>query len=182
MHKAWLDALAAESPTPGAGSTAAVVAAAAASLAAKAARRSVGEWAEAEGAAAQALALRERAARLAEENDVAYRRATALLERGGEAGPGRDFSLGLAIAESARIPGRIAATAADVALLAAAIAEHAAAGPRGDALAAADLAAGAAAAARTLVAVNLTMAPNDARIAAADASSARAQQAVERAR
>src|SRR3989442_11150711 len=101
LHE-FLDEVASGDRAPGAGSVAALATALAAGLLAKVARASGGDWAEASAIAAQAEALRERAARLAEENAREYGAAlSARAESGAEAGERRDFALGQAFAPAA---------------------------------------------------------------------------------
>jgi formiminotetrahydrofolate cyclodeaminase len=151
---------------PVSGAVAALVAAMAASLMAGAADRSREAWDEAAGARAQAQALRRRAARLAESDVAAYAVARdALRRRSIAAGPvpssedqeTRDWRLGVAVEQAAAPPLELAATAADIAQLAAAIAARAAGDMRADAIVAAVLAAAAARAAAHLVQINLVV-------------------------
>jgi methenyltetrahydrofolate cyclohydrolase len=164
-----LDELGAASEAPASGSAAALVAAMAAELVAAAARRSVGEWEHGGGAAAQAHALRLRAAPLAVSDAKAYEEALELLrERDAAAKPERrDFLLGRALARAAEVPLLIAEVAADVAAIAREVAEHGAPEAHADAAAAAALAHGAARAAAHLVAVNLSAASDDLRVLSA---------------
>lgn len=152
----FLDQVASANRTPGGGSVAALVTAAAAGLLAKVARASTGTWSEARGVAAQAEALRDRIAPVAEVNAEAYEAALAT--------QGDDFELGRAYARAAEPPLRIVEAAADVALLSAIVARCGEASLRADAVTAAALAAGAARAAAELVAVNLTASPSDERV------------------
>jgi formiminotetrahydrofolate cyclodeaminase len=163
-----LDALARDDPGPGSGSVAALVAAMAAALTGKAARRSRGRWADAGGAAAQAHALRLRAAPLAITDARVYGEAIDLLERAAELDPrDRDRVLGDALERAAEIPLRIAAIAADVAALARDVADRGSPEGHGEAVGAAVLAKGAADAAAHLVAINLGARADDERVEAA---------------
>lgn len=162
-----LDELARGTPTPGAGSAAAFVTAAAAALTAMAARCSRDGWAAAGAAVAQAESLRARAGGLAREDAealeafLAARGAGAIGEPRREA---RDFRLGQALYHAADVPLVIAETACDVALLAAHVAENCIDDVRADAASAAALAHGAVRAAAHLVEVNLATAEGDTRV------------------
>jgi methenyltetrahydrofolate cyclohydrolase len=159
---------------PGAGWVAGVSAGLAAALVVKAASRSEG-WEAAEGARAQALALRDRLLALAGQDARAYERALGALER-------RDETLERALVRAAEVPLLISETAADVALLAAEAAEAADGAAQADASAAAALASGAARAAVRLVEVNLVTLAEDERLGrarrAADAASEAAGRAL----
>jgi formiminotetrahydrofolate cyclodeaminase len=177
-----LDQVAADGRTPGGGSVAAIVTAAAAGLLAKVARSSA-EWSEAAGMAAQAEALRDRAAPLAQADADEYE--AALRARGDDReGPGdrRDFALGRAFARAAEPPLEIAAIAADVARLSVTVVQRGEPALRADAVAAALLAAAAAAAAAELVAVNLTASEGDRRVVGARRFADEAAEAAEEAR
>lgn len=169
----WLDELARAEAAPGGGSALAVTAAMAASVLTMAARLSGDP-----GLAAQAEALRARAAPLAERDAEAYAAALEVRERAAELRPEqRDWQIGQAFAAAAEAPLEIARVGADVAELAA---ELAAAGdPRvhADALAAAALAAAAARGAAGLIAVNLTTLDGDPRLAEARRLAAAAEAA-----
>jgi formiminotetrahydrofolate cyclodeaminase len=150
-----LDAAASDEPTPGGGSIAAVTAACAAGLVTMAARSATG-WEGAGGVAAQAATLRRRLEELAPANDEAYERALAALR--GPAEPeseARDQALGESLERAAAIPLAIAEVAANVAELAAVVAEEGDPRTRADAAAAAMLALGATRAAAHLVEINL---------------------------
>jgi methenyltetrahydrofolate cyclohydrolase len=148
---------------PGAGSIAALSAAAASALVELAARSSsTEEWPEAAGAAAQARRLRRRLVPLAREDAEAYQAAVAKLKDRGD-----DFALGEALARAADIPLEIAGHAENVAALAAEASARATPDLRADASAAAALALGAAWAAAKLVEVNLAMQVDDERLARA---------------
>jgi len=167
---ALLEELAAPREVPGAGSALAVSLATAAAVVQMAARLSPESWADATGVAAQAESLRERAAKLVDEDAEAYRRALEARAEADASGKPeqRDWALGRVTAEAAEPPLALARLAADVAELCAA------AGPRveprvhADVAAAASLAAAVARGARELVAVNLTALPGDARVEEAD--------------
>jgi formiminotetrahydrofolate cyclodeaminase len=151
-----LDAAASSEPTPGGGSVAAITAACAAGLVTMAARNSAGDWQEAGAIAAQAATLRRRLEELAPENDEAYQRALAALGRPDELESGsRDEAIGASLERAAAIPLAIAEVAANVAELAAVVAEEGDQRSRGDAAAAAMLALGATRAAAHLVEINL---------------------------
>jgi methenyltetrahydrofolate cyclohydrolase len=154
-----LDATAAESVTPAGGAAAAVLAGLAAALVAMTARCSREDWPDADAATAQAETLRDRAAPLAREDVAAYNEVLRL--RRASAG---DEALGDALEEAAEVPLRIAMVAADVAELAAHVAERCDQAVRVDAVAASELAAAAARVSARLVEVNLTMRPGDKRV------------------
>jgi methenyltetrahydrofolate cyclohydrolase len=160
-----LDAFGAGDPDPGSGSAAALVVAMAASLIAKAARHSRDDWAEAGGAAAQAEALRIRAAPLADADALVYREAHGRLARA----EGADHTLASSLDRAAEIPLQIARTGADVVALGREVSERCDEALRPDVLGAIALAAGAAQAAARLVAANLTVAEDDPRVAEANA-------------
>jgi len=144
----------------GGGQLAALVTASAAELLAEIARASTDGWSEARAIAAQAESLRDRARPLAELSTKAYEEALAAT--------GGDYEVGRAYASAAEPPLKIVETAADVAELAAYIAEHAVPARRADAVTAGLVAAGCARAAAELVAVNLTVAANDERVRRAE--------------
>src|SRR3954452_13812973 len=178
----FLDEIAPPELMPGAGFSAAVAVAMAAGLVTMAARRSLDTWPEGAGAAAQAERLRKRVIPLAEENVAAYRRAVAML-KGEELDKARsrDWELLRSLEEAARIPLEIAEAAADVAALAAGVAEHGEASVRADAATAGALALAGARGAAILVEVNLTTTSGDDRVARARELVADAESAAERA-
>jgi formiminotetrahydrofolate cyclodeaminase len=151
----FLDEVASANKTPGGGSVAALVTAAAAGLLAKVARASSETWPDARGVAAQAETLRDRVAPIAQVDADEY--DAALQARG-------DFEVGRAYARAAEPPLRIAEAAVDVALLSVTVAQLGDQSLRADAVTAAALAAGAARAAAELVAVNLTTSAEDERV------------------
>ncbi len=161
-----LDALEAPAPSPCGGSAAALVAAMAASLVTLVARRS-SEWADGPGVAAQAVTLRERLVELADEDVRAYAAAMEALAAARGTGGDRDRMLGVALERAADVPLAIAAAAADVAELAANAAAAGTPALRPDATAAALLAEAACRAGARLVEVNLSMLPDDPRLATA---------------
>ena len=166
----FLDEVASEGRTPGGGSLAALVTAAAGGLLAKVARASRGTWPEAAGVAAQAEALRDRAAPLAQLDAEQYEAALRSLDGNGEpAGDRRDFEVGRAHARAAEPPLRIVEAATDVAHLSVLVARNCDQALRADAAAAGALAAAAARAAAELIAVNLTASAEDARVVRARA-------------
>ena len=171
-------------PSPGAGSAAAVTTAMAAALLAMAARASRESWPEARSVAAQAEALRDRAAGLAELNASAYADALEALTKpqpGGEALERRDFRLGTALSHAAAIPLRVAEAACDVAELGLLVVERGDPVRRADAAAAVLLADSAARVGAHLVSVNLTAHPGDDRVGQAAALVDATARAAERA-
>jgi methenyltetrahydrofolate cyclohydrolase len=178
----FLEEVASKEPTPGSGSVAAVVTAAAAGLLAKVARASKDDWVDGAGIAAQAQSLRDRVAPIAQLDADEYEAAlSARDETGEQAGERRDFALGRAYARAAEPPLRIIEAATDVAVLSVAVAENGDPSLRVDAVAAGVLAAAAARAAAELVAVNLTASPDDARVVRARALADEAARAAEEA-
>jgi methenyltetrahydrofolate cyclohydrolase len=180
---AFLDNLATEDPAPGAGSVAALAVAMAAGLCSKAARASP-DWPEAPSAVAQAESLRRRTAPLAQSDAEAYEEALAALHLPDHLEVEvRDMALGQVLARAAEIPLVIAEAGADVAALAALIAERGTPERRGEAVAAALLAEAGTHSAAYLVAVNLVVPPDDERVvkarAVAKLASAAARDALE---
>ena len=156
----WLAALAAGNPVPGAGSAAALTA-----------------------SAAQALALQQRLAELAQADAEIYAESLdALAARQKGQDERRDFALGTLLDRAARVPLAIAETACDVALLAANAAEYVRLEVQPDARAAGSLAAAAASAAALLVEVNLTATADDERVRQARRAAEGAAAAVQSAR
>jgi methenyltetrahydrofolate cyclohydrolase len=166
---AFLDNLATEEPAPAAGSVAALAVAMAAGLCSKAARASP-DWPEAPSAVAQAERLRRRTAPLAQSDAEAYEEALAALHLPDHLEVEvRDMALGQVLARAAEIPLVIAEAGADVASLAALIADRGTPERRGEAVAAALLAEAGTHSAAYLVATNLVVAPDDARVVKARA-------------
>jgi methenyltetrahydrofolate cyclohydrolase len=153
----FLADLADGSPVPGGGSAAAIATAMAAGLLAMTARASVETWPEARAVAAQAEALRDRVAPLAQLDAEAYVQALELLRGEGAGDPERrDLELGAALTRAAHLPLQIAEAAADVAALGLLVVERGDAQRRPDAEAAVLLADAAARIGAHLVRVNLT--------------------------
>jgi methenyltetrahydrofolate cyclohydrolase len=178
----FLELLAAEDPAPASGSAAALGVAMAAALIAKVAKASP-DWPEARAIVAQAERLRRRTAPLAQSDADAYEEALAALHLPDQLEPEvRDMALGQVLARAAEIPLVIAEAGADVACLAAEVADRGTPERRGDAVAAALIAEGAARAAANLVAVNLTVTAEDERVlrarAVTDVASAAAREAL----
>jgi formiminotetrahydrofolate cyclodeaminase len=172
----FLEQVASADKTPGSGSVAALVTAAAAGLLAKVARASTESWDEARTAAAQAQALCDRVTPLADLAAEAYEAALDAREYGYD-----DFELGRAFAAAAEPPMQIVETATDVALLSVVVARCCDPSLRPDAIAAAALAVGAARAAAELVAANLTASATDDRVLRVRAFVAEAADAAEHA-
>ena len=164
---ALLDALASDQPAPGGGSAAALVGAMAAAVCAKVAGFS-GDG----GSVAQAAALCRRLTGLAEEDARLFSSALSELDRRDD-----DFKLGRALEQAADAPLRIAEACADVAALAAALANEGLSEHQADAKAAAALAAGATRAAAVLVEVNLGVSGADERVELAHRLSSQADAA-----
>jgi formiminotetrahydrofolate cyclodeaminase len=156
----------------------------AAGLVAMVARCSHDSWDEATGVAAQALALQDRAARLAQVDAEAWEEALAALRGAGAGdaadGARRDYELERKLEHAAAIPLQIAELGADTAALAAHAGELCEGTYRADAAAAAALAAGGARAATHLVEVNLGVREGDERLVRARASGRAASEAAER--
>jgi len=137
----------------------------AAGLTAMAARFSRDAWDGAAGAVAQAEALRKRVAPLADEDAEAYENVLTAMRMPKALDPEtRDALIGSALSRAADVPLRIAEAAADVAELAAVLADVGNPNLRGDATAAALLAHAASRAAANLVEINLGMTAQDERI------------------
>jgi formiminotetrahydrofolate cyclodeaminase len=143
---------------PGVGSAAALVTAMAAALLTKTARLTGQTWEDAAAVAAQADALRARAAPLAQANADVYAAVLEQLRSPAQPHPERhDFRLGRALEDAATVPLRIAEIAADVAELAAHVTAHASPDLRPDSVGAAILAEASARAAVHLVEINLAV-------------------------
>ena len=180
LHE-FLDAVASEEPTPGGGSAAALAVTMSAALSAMVAKAS-GDWVQAGSVVAQAERLRKRAAPLAQRDAEAYEGALGSTRLPDRVEPGvRDAAVGAAMDRAAELPLQIVEAAADAASLAELVAERGAQERRGDAVAAALLAEAGARAAAVLVAVNLTMKPNDERIVLARELARAASEAATRA-
>ena len=168
---------------PAGGSALAFTVAMAAAVVHMAAKVSKDSWGEAGGVAAQADALRARAAPLAQLDADVLDRALAVRDGAAALSPEkRDWEIGRAFITAAEPPLEIARVAADVAELAEAVARAGEPRVRPDAVAAATLAAAAARAAVSIVAANLTALDGDARIAEADDLAHAAEHAAARAR
>ena len=153
---------------PGAGTVAALTAAQAAGIVGMAARRAAEEVPDAAEVAGEADELRERLLLLAVANRDAYREASTSLGRmGDEDDAVRDRHLGSDLARAAYTPLSSAEVAAEVAELAALVAQGGQPDVRPDAAAACCLAEGAARTGAHLVAVNLSTLPEDERVAQA---------------
>jgi formiminotetrahydrofolate cyclodeaminase len=177
-----LDALADPEPTPGGGAAAALAAAMAAGLLAMSARASRDSWPDAAGIAAQAEALRDRIAPLADRTSAAYAEVVDLLgDPGDEPSERRDFRLGAALARAGEMPLRLADAACDVADLGLLVVERGVPDRRADAAAAVVLAEAAARVAAHLVGMNLASRPGDERVARARRLAESAGQAARRA-
>lgn len=176
---ALLEELAAPREVPGAGSALAVTLATAAAVVQMAARLSPASWPDAAGVAAQAESLRERAARLVDDDAEAYRLALEARAAADETAKPeqRDWSLGQVTAAAAEPPLALVRIAADLAELCAAAGDRVELRVRADVVAAAALAVAVARGAQELVAVNLTALPDDARVAEATRLAAAAEAA-----
>jgi formiminotetrahydrofolate cyclodeaminase len=144
--------------TRGAGYAAGRTAASAARLVADVARASRETWADAPGVVAQANALADRLEVLAEADAEVFAAALVAL-----ATPSPELEQKMQ--RAAALPLELSEASADVASLAATVAERCDGLVRADAAGAAALAAGAAAAAAHLVRANLTVGPDDPRLA-----------------
>lgn len=178
-----LEEVSSERLDPGAGAVAAVTAALAAAISSSVSRLSRAAAEDVDEAIGLAEAARDRLMLLADANAAAYDEATRSLGRGeGEDyEEGRERRLGSDLALAAYTPLSIAEVAAEVAGLAAVLAENAEPAVCADAVVAACLAEGAARGAAHLVRINLGMAPGDERAERADAFAALAAEARDRA-
>jgi formiminotetrahydrofolate cyclodeaminase len=152
-----LDEIASGDPGPAAGAGSAAVVAVAAGVLAACGQASRESWLDAGGAIAQADALRERAAPLAQADVQAFEEASVALHTR-DAG---DATIGAKLGRAAEVPLAIARAGADVAALAAEVAGRGDPAVRADAAAACALAAGATQAAVHLVEVNLAVTEGD---------------------
>jgi formiminotetrahydrofolate cyclodeaminase len=150
--RGFLDQLAARTPAPGGGGAAAVTGAMAAGLVAMAARFSARQLPGAGELADQADELRRRAADLAEADAWAYTSVLEALRLPREAAQRREALLGAAL-----VPLEIAEIGAEVAQLAARVAEAGNPNLRGDAATGAVLAAASARSAACLVDINVDL-------------------------
>ena len=176
-----LEQVTSESPAPGGGSIAALVAALAAGLVETVARAS-GEWADARGLVAQAKALRERVEPLAQLDAEAYEEALVALRLPETLDSEvRSDTIERSLSHAAAVPLAIALVAADIAEAAAAVAECGDPSTCADASVAAVLAEGAARGAAHLVAINLTTTEDDDRVVRARRAAGAAADAAKRA-
>ncbi len=165
-----LQRVAARTPAPGGGGVAALTTALAAALVAMSARFA-GQGAD----AARADTLRDEAADLADLDAAAYGAYLAALRRARTGDP--DHGVDEARSAAVDVPVAIAERAAEVAVLAARLAQEGNPNLRGDAVTSGMLAAAAAAAAAALVAENLADTPDDPRVARAAALAEQARTA-----
>jgi formiminotetrahydrofolate cyclodeaminase len=172
----WLDELARPHGAAGGGAALGFVVASGAAVLAMAARVSGSG-----GLAAQAEALCDRAAALAQANAESYEAALAVRAASEGLKPEqRDWEIGRAFAQAAEPPLEIARAGADVAELAAQLAEGGDPRVRADALTAAALGAAAARGAVALVSVNLTTLAGDPRVAEVEQLAAAAERSATR--
>lgn len=156
-----VDAVAAGAPAPAAGAVVALTAALAAGLVAKAVRVSSGQLPGADGLLEVVERLREDAVRLAEDDGPAYQTVVEVLRRRRQGLPrGTEEHVQDALRRASEVPAQIAATAAEVARVAARLAGEGKPTVRGDAVAATLLAEAAARSAAHLVEVNLAGLPD----------------------
>ena len=179
---AFLEELAARQRIPGAGTAAALTAAMAAALVTRGARYSGASWPRAEAAAAQAETLRARVLALRRTLEETFASALRELDEPRDADPDRrNFALGQALEHSVEPLLALSEVAADVANLAADVAELGAQELRPDVAAGAALAESAARTAAVLVAANLGAATGDVRLTRAEQAATSAASAVRRA-
>jgi methenyltetrahydrofolate cyclohydrolase len=172
----WLDELARSNGVPGGGAALGFAVASGAAVLAMAARVSGSG-----GFVAQADALCARTASLAQRDADIYEAALAVRSTSEGLRPEqRDWEIGRAFAQAAEPPLDIARAGADVAELAAQLAESGDPRVRADALAAAALGAAAARGAVALVTVNLTALEGDPRVAEAEQLAAAAERSATR--
>ncbi len=179
----FLDAIAAETPAPGGGAVAAVVAGAAAGLVAMAGRFSLEQWDDAAAVVERADELRRQLAPLAPADAQAFEEVLTAMRLPKDLEPEvRNATIAHALARAAEIPLEIAKEASEVAALGALVAENGNVNLRGDAVAGALLAEAAVRVAANLVEINLGTSAHDARVVRAREHVAAAAAAAERAR
>jgi methenyltetrahydrofolate cyclohydrolase len=149
----FLDRIASADPAPSGGSVAAVAVAMAAGLVAMAARLAR-EWPKASEVVERAEALRSKMATLALADEDAYAKVIEALRLPPDS-PSRAAELEAALSGAADVPLAVAEAGAEVAVLAALVAQEGNERLRGDALVAAELAEAGARGAAELVAINL---------------------------
>lgn len=180
----FLDLVASREPAPGGGASAAVTVALAAALTAMAARLSTDHLAAAAGLAARADGLRGEVVLLARADAEAYGRVLDAQQAPRDVGEeGRRRRIREALTEAADVPLSIAGIGAEVASIAARLAEEGNPNLRGDAVTAAVLAGAGARASAALVEINVQAgAADDGRLSRAAelrATAAAAQEALE---
>ena len=176
-----LDRVRAERAAPGGGSVACVTVALAAALLEMGARQSGADFDEADGAVAQAAALRRGALRLAAEDAEVFDTADATLRSpSGDDQEARDAAIGLALDRAAAVPVAISDLASDVVELGAIVMTLTRDDRRADVATGVLLAEAACLAAGHLVEVNLTTMAGDERLVHAQHAARRAGKARER--
>jgi formiminotetrahydrofolate cyclodeaminase len=149
----FLDRIASAEPAPAGGSVAAVAVAMAAGLVAMAARLAH-EWPQANEVVERAEVLRSQMATLALADEDAYAKVIEALRLPSDS-PARRAELQAALSGAADVPLAVAEVGAEIAVLAALVAQEGNDRLRGDALVAAELAGAGARGAAELVAINL---------------------------
>ena len=179
----FLDLVASREPAPGGGASAAVTVALAAALAAMAARFSTEHLVDADWLAVRADGLRGEVVLLARADAVAYGRVLDAQRAPRDDEEGRRRKIRAALTEAADVPLSVAGIGAEVAGIAARLAEEGNPNLRGDAVTAVALAGAGVRAAATLVEINVSTGGADdgrlARVAELCATATAAQDAVE---
>ncbi len=179
----FLDLVASREPAPGGGASAAVTVGLAAALSAMAARFSAEHLAGADGLADRADGLRGEVVLLARADAVAYGRVLDAQRAPRDDEEGRRRKIRAALTEAADVPLSVAGIGAEVAGIAARLAEEGNPNLRGDAVTAVALAGAGVRAAATLVEINVSAGGADdgrlARVAELCATATAAQDAVE---
>jgi formiminotetrahydrofolate cyclodeaminase len=163
----FLDALSATTPDPGGGTVAALAVTLAAGLCVMTAGLSARRLPEAQRLAGHTRLLRDRAAPLAQADAEAYRAVLAAL-RARDTATANPPQIAVALSQACVVPMEVAEIGAEVAAVAAAIADGGNPNVRGDAVTAALLAAAGSRAAAALVRINLAGAEDDDRPARAE--------------
>ncbi len=179
----FLDLVASREPAPGGGASAAVAVALAAALTAMAARFATEYLADAEGLAVRADGLRAEVVPLARADAAAYGRVLDAQQTPRDDKEARRRKIREALTQAADVPLSVAGIGAEVAGLAARLAEEGNPNLRGDAVTGAVLAGAGARAAATLVEINVSAGGADegrlSRAAELQAAAAAAQEAAE---